>query len=69
MYLTGLDHYIKEVLRVKHYVRYMDDMVIFGSNKRYLHRVREAISKYLNIELDLELKENWQVLACYGRII
>ena len=61
MYLTGLDHYIKEVLKVKHYVRYMDDMVIFSSNKKYLHRVREAISRYLNAELDLELKENWQV--------
>lgn len=61
MYLTGLDHFIKEVLKVKHYVRYMDDMVIFGSNKRILHRIREAISNYLKIKLDLELKENWQV--------
>ncbi len=61
MYLTGLDHFIKEVLKVKYYIRYMDDMVIFGSNKRTLHRIREAISKYLNIKLDLELKENWQV--------
>ena len=61
MYLTGLDHYIKEVLVVKHYVRYMDDMVIFGSNKRTLHRIREAISNYLAVKLDLELKENWQV--------
>ena len=61
MYLTGLDHFIKEVLKVKHYIRYMDDMVIFGSNKRTLHRIREAISNYLKIKLDLELKENWQV--------
>lgn len=61
MYLTGLDHFIKEVLKVKHYVRYMDDMVIFGSNKRELHRIREAISIYLKTELDLELKDNWQV--------
>jgi len=61
MYLTGLDHFIKEVLKVKHYIRYMDDMVIFGSNKRILHRIREAISNYLKIKLDLELKENWQV--------
>ena len=61
MYLTGLDHYIKEVLGVKYYIRYMDDMVIFCSNKRQLHRIREAISIYLKVNLDLELKDNWQV--------
>ena len=33
-YLTDLDHYIKEQLHAKYYYRYMDDMVIFGSNKK-----------------------------------
>ena len=28
-----IDHYIKERLRVKHYMRYMDDMVLIGENK------------------------------------
>lgn len=60
-YLTGLDHYIKEELRAPYYIRYMDDMVIFGSNKRRLHQVRIAIEKYLNENLGLELKDNWQV--------
>lgn len=59
-YLQGLDHYIKENLQAKYYIRYMDDMVIFGSNKRKLHKIRIAISKYLE-ELGLELKDNWQV--------
>jgi len=59
--LQPLDHYIKEELHVKHYCRYMDDMVIFGSNKRRLHEVRRKISKYLKKELHLKLKENWQV--------
>ena len=39
----------------------MDDMVIFGSNKRILHRNREKISEYLNQNLGLEMKGNWQV--------
>lgn len=50
-----------------HYMRYMDDMVIFGSNKRVLHRMRQAISDYLEMELGLELKANWQVFRfSYG---
>ena len=39
----------------------MDDMVIFGSNKRELHKMLEAIRKYLNEELKLEIKDNWQI--------
>ena len=60
-YLKGLDHYIKENLNAKHYVRYMDDMVIFGSNKKELHRIRVEVQKYLEDNLGLELKDNWQV--------
>lgn len=60
-YLQELDHYIKEQLKAAHYMRYMDDMVIFGSNKKVLHRMRQAISDYLQSKLGLELKANWQV--------
>lgn len=60
-YLTGLDHFIKEELHAKHYIRYMDDMVIFGGNKRELHEIRKKIEKYLSDRLGLQLKENWQV--------
>lgn len=60
-YLTELDHYIKEELRARHYIRYMDDMVIFGGNKRELHRIRAKIGGYLNNKLGLELKDDWQV--------
>lgn len=54
-------HYIKEDLCAVHYIRYMDDMVIFGSNKKVLHKVREKISLYLENNLGVELKDNWQV--------
>lgn len=60
-YLQDLDHYIKEQLGAVHYIRYMDDMVIFGSNKRKLHEIRKCISDYLANNLGLTLKENWQV--------
>ena len=59
-YLTDLDHYIKEQIGAKYYIRYMDDMIIFGSNKRKLHRMKDDIERELS-KLGLELKENWQV--------
>lgn len=60
-YLQGLDHFIKEELGAKYYIRYMDDMIIFGSNKKRLHRMRAAIESYLQYSLGLKLKGNWQV--------
>lgn len=59
--LTELDHKIKEDWNVKYYIRFMDDMVLFGSNKRELHRVRKLIAEYLETELHLQLKKNWQL--------
>ena len=60
-YLQDLDHYIKEELRAVHYIRYMDDMVIFGSNKRKLHKMKDEIESYLLNELGLEMNPKWQV--------
>ncbi len=59
--LQPLDHYIKERLKVKYAARYMDDITCFGRNKKELHKVREAINAYLNEELHLTMKGNWQV--------
>lgn len=59
--LTELDHKIKEKWCVKYYIRFMDDMVLFGSNKRELHKVKNLIEEYLNKELHLQLKDNWQL--------
>ena len=60
-YLTDLDHYISSTLGYGHYMRYMDDMVILGNNKRKLHELKRQIEEYLRSELELELNENWQV--------
>lgn len=61
VYLESLDHYIKERLGVKYYVRYIDDMILFGANKKELHKARVKIAAFLKGELGLELKGNWQV--------
>ena len=39
----------------------MDDITCFGRNKKELHRVRVAIDDYLNKELHLTMKGNWQI--------
>lgn len=60
-YLHKLDRFIKQDLGANYYYRYVDDMVIFGSNKRELHRMRKEIERYLNDVLNLQMKGNWQV--------
>lgn len=59
--LQQLDHKIKEELGAVHYIRYMDDMVVFGKNKKQLHRMRIAIDDSLRNEFNLRMKGNWQV--------
>lgn len=46
--LNGLDHYIKEQLHIKYYVRYMDDLILIHPDKEYLLECRKAISAYLS---------------------
>lgn len=74
-YLQPLDHYIKERILddcdcntartgrhgAVYYFRYMDDMVIFGPNKKELHKMREKISEVLERDFGLHLKYDWQV--------
>ncbi len=60
-HLTPFDHWLKEDMKVKYYYRYMDDMVILNESKEWLHYMQKEIQKYLKEELDLTLKENYQV--------
>ena len=66
-YLQDFDHSVKEDLRIKHYIRYMDDMVLFHSNKRELHRIKKLIELYLRDNLSLEIKDNWQLFRFHTR--
>lgn len=66
-YLTYFDHYIKEVLKVKNYSRYADDIVITHWSKEYLHRLLRLIETYFKTHLKLEIKSNWQVFLVDAR--
>lgn len=49
-YLNDMDHFIKEVLKIKYYVRYQDDFLLFHPSKKYLKYCLEEISKFLDKE-------------------
>lgn len=66
-YLTYFDHYIKEELKVKYYFRYCDDLVFLNNNKEELHNVLFNISSYLNYNLNLKLKSNYQIFSVEKR--
>lgn len=67
LYLSAFDHWIKEEKHVKHYFRYMDDMVFFSNSKEELHQLRREIDTYLQTRLRLTVKDNWQVFPTYKR--
>jgi retron-type reverse transcriptase len=56
VYLNGLDHFVLRELRPALYLRYVDDFVVFGDDKRELASMREAIQARLE-DLRLELNE------------
>lgn len=66
-YLSYFDHWLIEQKKVKYVIRYMDDIIILSNNKKFLYQLRKDIEIYLNNELDLKLKDNWQVYPVESR--
>jgi len=46
VYLDGLDHYVRETLRMPGYIRYVDDFLVFHNDKSVLHDVLSALGAY-----------------------
>ena len=55
-YLSFADHYAKEQLRIKYYVRYMDDIVFWGDDKNELNFKTLQFKNYIKDFLLLDLK-------------
>jgi len=55
IYLDALDHYIKEVKRVKYYLRYMDDFIIIHNDKNYLKELKADIENFVAEKLDMTM--------------
>jgi len=46
-YLNNLDHYIKEELKIKYYIRYMDDLLLIHKDRNYLKYCLSKIKNYI----------------------
>lgn len=60
-YLSKFDHWLKETLKLRYVVRYMDDICIYSDNKPHLHAVLAQMREYLSENLKLTIKENYQI--------
>ena len=54
VYLNELDYFVKHKLKVKCYIRYVDDFIILHKNKKVLLEYKRKITNYLK-NLGLEL--------------
>ena len=55
VYLNELDQFVKHKLRIKYYIRYMDDFLILYPDKIILHEIKNQIQEFLREKLKLEL--------------
>lgn len=55
IYLNELDGFVKHELRIKYYIRYMDDFVIIGESRDELKIIAEKINNFLKDTLKIEL--------------
>ncbi len=67
-YLSEFDHFVKHTLRIKRYVRYVDDCVIVHEDGRFLRMLVPVLKKFLadNLELTLHPKKIYLQDARHG---
>lgn len=60
-YLDILDHYIKDELGIRYYIRYMDDFIILHHSKKELWQTLATIRDFLSANLKLTLNRKTKV--------
>ncbi len=55
IYMNELDQFVKRKLRVKYYIRYMDDFILLCETPQEGRRLRDEIEEFLRTKLKLEL--------------
>jgi len=61
VYMNGFDNYVKRALKVKYYLRYVDDFVLFSSSREQLKFWKNKIEAYLYKDLSLRLREDFRL--------
>jgi hypothetical protein len=54
IYMNKFDHYVKRKLKVRYYIRYADDFVVFSENKTFLESLIPRMVEFLRTRLCLE---------------
>lgn len=67
LYLSELDHLVKESVGVRYYYRYADDIVVLSDSKEYLSGILQYFNDYLNNNRQLQLKSNYQIFPVESR--
>ena len=67
LYLTYLDHWLKETKQCRYAFRYCDDICLLHSSKEHLSELKHEIAEYLATNLKLTLKSNWQIFPVDAR--
>jgi hypothetical protein len=62
VYLNDFDHYVKKELKIKHYGRYVDDMLFFHNDKKYLEDIIPKLTHLLHSDFKLNIHPNKIVL-------
>ena len=55
-YLSFFDHWCKEILKSKEYIRYMDDFLLFSNDRDMLEQSVVKVNDYMKTNLLLDLK-------------
>lgn len=67
IYLDRFDHYIKRNLKIKHYIRYVDDMVFIGLSQHECYFLLNFCIGFLNDNLRLTLSK-WRIQSLHRSI-
>jgi len=63
LYLDPLDHFVKESLRVRHYIRYMDDFILLLDDRDQARQCLTEIESFLGKCLRLDLNPRRRIIA------
>ena len=64
MYLDALDQFVKHGLKVRHYLRYVDDFLLLADSQQQLLQWHAAIGDFLRDKLHLTLKDGATPTPC-----
>lgn len=67
LYLNDFDHFVKEHLQVRAYLRYVDDMIFLGDDKKYLRALSQEVGECLSqLNLQVHPRKQHIMRTAYG---